>query len=326
MAIPQFKDWMDRTKRGVFTPRSPELQALDKALEKFDKDKSLINKQRLKEQLDAWIKAKGSNWRASTRNKDKVVEELYNAFYSTKLWTAPPLPLTPLTTEIYLGQSFEHSNSLARAEVPKAFKRAKQLIEVTFRKLNVARSPGPDRAIYEKWFGTYDATRFNKVLGNVRKIYDTLFLKAVLLYYRGPGVTGSTDCLAETGTLKPENFFGAAWKPENLPSTLNNKYTHLFLGSAFFTSGVYAQDSISGVIIHELSHAICATDDVVYNGKTTYGPKLCKALATGDPAKAVNNADSYEYLAENYQNALFVPTEKTLNLPPKASITLNLTR
>lgn len=80
MAIPTFKRWMDLTKRGIFTPRSPALKRLDKALEIYDQSKTEGNKQVLVECLDAWIEFKGGGdaWRNSTRNKHGVVTELYD--------------------------------------------------------------------------------------------------------------------------------------------------------------------------------------------------------------------------------------------------------
>jgi len=329
MPIPTYKDWMSRTKRGLLTPRSTELGRLDKALEVYDKTKSEADKQTLTARLDDWIKTKGDGWKQSTRNQDHVVEELYAALHPYRAaapkWTAPPLPASPTAGEVYLGQSFEYSNSLARAEVPQAFKRAKLLIDATYRGICQARTGGTNRTIYTTWFGAFDQNRFATVFNNVKALYDALFLKPIVLYYRGDGVQGASDCPAETGTMSPGGYFGAAWPPRVLPPSLDRRFTYVFLGRAFFTSGVYAQDSSGGVIIHELSHAICGTDDVVYKGAQTYGPDLCKRLANEKPDLAVHNADSYEYLAENYQSTLFQPKAAALHLPPKASIALNLT-
>ena len=328
MPIPSYKDWMTRTKRGLFTPRSSALEKVDKALDVYDKNKTDPNKQALTARLDDWIKAKGDKWKQSTRNSDGVVEELYAALHPYRAaapkWTAPPLPPSPTPGEVYLGQSFEYSNSLARTQVPQAFKRARLLIDSAYRGISQARSPGPNRTIYETWFGTYDQNRFSTVFNNVKSLYDALFLKAVVLYYRGDGVTGASDCPVETDPMSPGSYFGAAWPPKVLPSGLDRKFTYIFLGRAFFTSGVYAQDSSGGVIIHELSHAICGTDDVVYKGQQTYGQALCQQLALQKPDLAVHNADTYEYLCENYQTSHYQPTSLALHLPPTASLALNL--
>ena len=46
-------------------------------------------------------------------------------------------------------------------------------------------------------------------------------------------------------------------------------------------------------LVHEWSHAVSSTDDNVY------GETACHDLATTDPSKAINNADSHEYFAEH---------------------------
>jgi len=328
MPIPTYESWKTRTERGFFTPRSKQLKAIDEALKTYNKVKSEPNKAALKDKLDKWIAYKGAGWKTSTRNTDHVVEELLQALNPYRVaptgWTAPPLPTDPQAGSTYLGASFACSNSLARAQVPVAIDRARALINVAYLGLNQARAAGVHRQVYERWFGTYDATRFQTVAGNIRALYDALFLKPVLLYYRGDGATGATDCAVENGNITPGSYFGAAWKASNLPVGLDPKYTHIFVGRLFFTSGVYSKDSTGGVIIHELSHAICSTDDVIYDGATTYGVTRCKELATERPDLAVTNADNYEYMCENYQTKLFVPKEKTLNLPVKATIVLDL--
>jgi hypothetical protein len=325
--IPSYDEWKKRTARGILTPRSKKLEAVDKAYKDYDKDQSPENKKTLREKLKEWMDSK-DDWTVSTRNKDGIVTQVWNAVQphrsSPSGWTAPTLPSTPKPGDIYLAPSFEYSNSLARSQVPEAFGRAKKLIDVAYRGITQARSGGPNRTIYETWFGTYDANRFSTVFNNIRALYDALFGKSLLLYYRGNDVSGPSDCPAETDALTPGGYFGAAWKPQNLPSSLDPNYTYIFLGKAFFTSGVYAQDSTGGVIIHELTHAICGTDDVQYKGYTTYGPDLCQQLAREKPQLAVHNADNYEYLCENYQSKLFVPKPRNLALPPKASISLEM--
>lgn len=327
MTMPTYDEWKKRTARGIFTPRSKKLEAVDTAYKAYDKDKSPTNKATLRTKLKEWMDSK-DDYTISTRNKDGVVDEVWSAVQPHRVaptgWTAPPLPPTPTAGDIYLAPSFQFSKSLARNQVPEAFARAKKLIDVAYRGITQARTGGPHRIIYETWFGTYEMNRFSTVFNNIRALYDALFGKAVLLYYRGDGVSGANDCAGEDGDLTPGSYFGAAWKPQNLPGTLNAGYTHIFLGKAFFTSGVYAEDSTGGVIIHELTHAICGTDDIKYKGYTTYGPDLCKQLATEKPMLAVNNADNYEYLCENYQTELFVPKPINLVIGTKASITLEM--
>lgn len=51
-------------------------------------------------------------------------------------------------------------------------------------------------------------------------------------------------------------------------------------------------DSKMGILTHELSHAICYTNDIVY------GQSACKKLAKKASRRAVKNADNYEYFVE----------------------------
>ena len=51
-------------------------------------------------------------------------------------------------------------------------------------------------------------------------------------------------------------------------------------------------DSKMGILTHELSHAICDTNDIVY------GQSGCKQLAKKASRRAVKNADNYEYFVE----------------------------
>jgi hypothetical protein len=66
---------------------------------------------------------------------------------------------------------------------------------------------------------------------------------------------------------------------------------------------ISGNDSIGGVLLHELSHHLCNTKDEVHpgTGQQTYGTASCLTLATGWPALAINNADNYEYYCESFQ-------------------------
>jgi len=323
--IPRYEDWKSQTNLGLMHRRSDLLKKVDQALADYWKDPigSVTKKQALRVAFEAWINSKGVD---GTSRNQTMVQQMREALrkYRNAVgdWTAAPLPAVPARGEIYLAPSFEHANSREREDVKKAFTRAKLLVEAAFRSLRQVPGDVSNTTIYTTWFGAYNAARWKTVWDNIRKIYDALCGKSVLLYYRGKTVTGPTDCLAETDDLTPCDYFGATWKPMNLPGTLDRAYTHIFLGKDFFTSGVYAGDATGGVLIHELTHAICGTNDVVHNGSTTYGEDLCKQLATDRPDSAITNADSYEYLCENYQSRLYQPRPLNLHLPPKKSISL----
>jgi len=70
----------------------------------------------------------------------------------------------------------------------------------------------------------------------------------------------------------------------------------VYLCGAFWTAPDTGTDSRAGTLIHESSHftAHGGTDDWVY------GQAACKDLAIHNPSRAIDNADSHEYFAENH--------------------------
>ncbi|HWH82362.1 MAG TPA: M35 family metallo-endopeptidase [Burkholderiaceae bacterium] len=69
----------------------------------------------------------------------------------------------------------------------------------------------------------------------------------------------------------------------------------IYVCGAFWAAPALGTDSKAGTLIHEMSHftVVAGTDD------WAYGQANAKALAISDPAKAIDNADSHEYYAEN---------------------------
>lgn len=87
MAIMSSQHWMQQTSRGVFTPRSAELKAIDNALRAYEQTGRtppplgvLVAPRGVPPELNAlynaliaWIRSKGDNWRTSTRNTNREV-------------------------------------------------------------------------------------------------------------------------------------------------------------------------------------------------------------------------------------------------------------
>ena len=69
----------------------------------------------------------------------------------------------------------------------------------------------------------------------------------------------------------------------------------IYVCGAFWAAPATGTDSKAGTLVHEMSHftVVAGTDD------WAYGQTAAKALAISDPAKALDNADSHEYFAEN---------------------------
>jgi peptidyl-Lys metalloendopeptidase len=68
-----------------------------------------------------------------------------------------------------------------------------------------------------------------------------------------------------------------------------------YLCGAFWSAPMTGTDSKGGTLVHEMSHfnVVASTDD------WAYGQTNAAALAKSNPTKALDNADSHEYFAEN---------------------------
>jgi len=74
-----------------------------------------------------------------------------------------------------------------------------------------------------------------------------------------------------------------------------DNYGYINLCPAFWDAPVTGTDSKGGTLVHECSH-------FTKNGATedyAYGQSLCQKLAQTSPERAIMNADSHEYFAEN---------------------------
>ncbi|MEZ4361521.1 MAG: M35 family metallo-endopeptidase [Kofleriaceae bacterium] len=69
----------------------------------------------------------------------------------------------------------------------------------------------------------------------------------------------------------------------------------IYLCNAFWSAPNTGTDSRAGTLVHEMSHfnVVAATDD------NAYGQTACKRLAQRNTRRALANADSHEYFAEN---------------------------
>lgn len=69
----------------------------------------------------------------------------------------------------------------------------------------------------------------------------------------------------------------------------------IYVCSAFWSAPLTGTDSKGGTLVHEMSHfnVVASTDD------WAYGQSAAASLATSNPARAADNADSHEYFSEN---------------------------
>jgi peptidyl-Lys metalloendopeptidase len=122
---------------------------------------------------------------------------------------------------------------------------------------------------FKKWFGS-STSRWSTVKAHFAATEDAFKNKAV-----------TVDCTCtDSGTY--------AYVYPTQPYKI-------YVCGAFWSAPMTGTDSKGGTLIHEMTHfnAVAGTDD------WAYGQSAAAALAISNPARAVDNADSHEYFAEN---------------------------
>ncbi len=132
---------------------------------------------------------------------------------------------------------------------------------------HTASSAGPR---YTTWFGTPTTSNYSTVDGNFEDILAA-FQNAAVVF----------DC-------STCNINAYAYVYSNQPYKI-------YLCSVFWQAPATGTDSKAGTLVHEMSHfsVVAGTND------NAYGQTACKKLAQKNPRKAIANADSHEYFAEN---------------------------
>jgi peptidyl-Lys metalloendopeptidase len=124
---------------------------------------------------------------------------------------------------------------------------------------------------YTTWFGGYTSSRYSTVSQNFVKIDSAMD-------QGGGAIKINCGC--------KQNYYAYVYA---------NQPYQIWVCNAFWTAPNTGTDSKAGTLVHEMSHftVVAGTDDHVY------GQSGAKSLAISDPAKAIDNADSHEYFAEN---------------------------
>lgn len=124
---------------------------------------------------------------------------------------------------------------------------------------------------YTSWFGGYTSSRYTTAKQHFAAIDRAIDQNAGQVKIN----CGCTD-----------NFFAFVYP---------NRPYEIFVCNAFWRAPNTGTDSKAGTLIHEMSHfdAVAGTDD------WAYGQSAARSLAASNPTRALNNADSHEYFAEN---------------------------
>ncbi|MGO8790185.1 MAG: hypothetical protein ACLQVL_22770 [Terriglobia bacterium] len=76
MNIPTYDQWKVSTSAGITQPRSSLMQALDKAIDQYNKSKTPDNLWAIKHAFEAWKSSKGPAWERSDRNRTGAIKRL----------------------------------------------------------------------------------------------------------------------------------------------------------------------------------------------------------------------------------------------------------
>lgn len=142
-----------------------------------------------------------------------------------------------------------------------------------------------DDVHFQRWFGTYTQRRAAKVRTNFKSMLRTI---------RSGGVTFRCKNKIDRGCQSGEFAFVhvmTTYEINLCPAFfVLPKFADLRPGQVDSEHGTRA-----GVIIHELSHFRSAGDTDDY----CYARAVCADMAQYDPTRTVENADSYQYFAED---------------------------
>ncbi|EJD37381.1 zincin, partial [Auricularia subglabra TFB-10046 SS5] len=128
---------------------------------------------------------------------------------------------------------------------------------------------------YVTWFGTYSASRYARVLETYTNVIKTSFVFDV-----------KYECLSDEqceGLVDSDAF------------TTKNDAGKIWICPDFFYIPLNGSDSQGGVLVHLATHWLSVADA----GHWALGQFESELLAENWPDLAVDNADNYEYYAEN---------------------------
>ena len=177
---------------------------------------------------------------------------------------APPPPPPPGSGISYTGNCSASQQTALQAAVSAATNYAAES------NAYLSSTPPSGTPRYATWFGAYAPGRWNTVQAHFAAEQSAFTTQPLTL-----------DC-----KCKKSNVYAYVYPTQPYK---------IYLCGAFWAAPLTGTDSRAGTLIHEMSHfdVVAGTDD------WAYGQTAAKALAISDPVKAVDNADSHEYFAEN---------------------------
>jgi peptidyl-Lys metalloendopeptidase len=162
--------------------------------------------------------------------------------------------------------SYTNCSSSRQTAIATAFSSAKTYANNALSYFNA----GTNSTRYKTWFGTYSSTNYSTVKSHYSNMVSAM-----------NGQPFVVDCsCTDAGTY--------AYVYPTQPYKI-------YVCGAFWNAPNTGTDSKAGTLVHESSHfnVIGKTQDYAY------GQSAAKSLAISSPSKAIFNADSHEYFAEN---------------------------
>ncbi len=166
-----------------------------------------------------------------------------------------------------LALSTQSCTSTQASSISSAFNSAKSYSSGALSYLTNT-TPG-NTSRYKTWFGSYTSTGWNTAKSHFSAINSAFNNQSVVV-----NCSCTSSAYAYVYPTQPYK---------------------IYVCRAFWNAPTTGTDSKAGTLVHEMSHfnVVAATDD------NAYGQSACKSLAISSPSKALDNADSHEYFAEN---------------------------
>lgn len=122
---------------------------------------------------------------------------------------------------------------------------------------------------YKTWFGAFSTSGWNTAKSHFAAATDAFKNKPLTL-----------DCSCK------KSYYAYVYPTQPYK---------IYVCNAFWSAPMTGTDSKGGTLVHEMTHfnVVAGTDD------WAYGHSAAKSLALSSPTKALDNADSHEYFAEN---------------------------
>lgn len=191
-------------------------------------------------------------------------------------------------------------NSRLYSDVETAFNQARRVSEAYILAKAAMRGSNTDAVNkMTKWFGDNTGSRswWEGAVAIIGAL-ESFLVKDVHVYYRGDRkrLGQPNDYPNDNGNLIARDFEGYAESStsvgNNIVGLCEDFFNKTSKGAA--TVAVRGEDSVAGVLLHELSHNICGTEDHEYSRADA---EILGNAA--DASKAWYNADNVEYFCED---------------------------